>query len=336
MSSVSQLNIDDLLDKASNGNIRAIGRLLSFLEDPYTMPEGLLEKLAKRTGKAQVIGVTGIPGSGKSTLISRLITNLRRKGYKVAIIAIDPSSPISGGALLGDRLRMQEHATDPGVFIRSVSSKGLKGGLSLAALTMIEAFDAFGYDKIIIETVGVGQSEVDIMSVAHTIVVVTMPGAGDDIQALKAGVMEIGDIYVLNKEDKEEANKTFEYLSFALEKGDVGKRDSSWNPKLIKTSAIMGRGIDDLVQAIDEHYEYIKSSEKLFNKAITRRILMIKLLAEQLLVESIKRASTRTEQELENAAKDSSEIFNKSVELAKEACNEINNLVKISPELSKK
>lgn len=317
--SVSELNLDDLLNKASNGNLRAVGRLLSYLENPYTMPEGLLEKLAKKAGKAQIIGVTGIPGSGKSTLISRLITSLRKRGYKVAVIAIDPSSPISGGALLGDRLRMQEHATDPGVFIRSVSSKGLKGGLSLAALTMVEAFDAFGYDKIIIETVGVGQSEVDIMSAAHTIVVVTMPGAGDDIQALKAGVMEIGDIYVLNKDDKEEASKTYEYLAFALEKGDIGASDSNWIPKLIRASAVMGKGIEDLAQTIDEHYSYISQTGKLNNKLISRRVLMMKLLAEQFLTEGLNRATDSMNEELKSSATNATNIFNTSLKLAKKA-----------------
>ncbi|MGC8572672.1 MAG: methylmalonyl Co-A mutase-associated GTPase MeaB [Caldisphaera sp.] len=317
--SVSEINLDELLYKASKGNLRSIGKILSYLENPYTMPEGLLEKLAKMAGKAHVIGITGIPGSGKSTLISRLITSLRKRGYRVAVIAIDPSSPISGGALLGDRLRMQEHATDPGVFIRSISSKGLKGGLSLAALTMIEAFDAFGYDKIIIETVGVGQSEVDIMNIANTIVVVTMPGAGDDIQALKAGVMEIGDIYVLNKDDKEDATKTYEYLSFALEKGDIGSSDSSWTPKLVRTSAVMGKGIEDLTQALEDHFNYIKEIGKTKDKLISRRISMIELLAEQFLYEGLKQASKEIDDELRLSAEVGSHIFNTALRLAKKS-----------------
>jgi len=322
----SQLNLEELLNKASSGNLRAMGKVLSLLENPYEIPKNLLESLAKRSGNSQVIGITGIPGSGKSTLISRLITSLRRNGHKVAVVAIDPSSPISKGALLGDRLRMQEHATDPGVFIRSVSSKGLKGGLSLAALTMIEAFDAFGYDKIIIETVGVGQSEVDIMKAAHTIIVVTMPGAGDDIQALKAGVMEIGDIYVLNKEDKEESKKTYEYLLFALEKGDIGLSDSSWRPRLLKTSAIMGKGIDDLAVSINDHYDHIKKTGKFFEKVISRRTLMMKLLAEQLLIEGVEKIYDGMQDKLNAVAKNADKIFIASIEIAKRVCSEIDNL----------
>ncbi len=290
---VDRSRIRLLIEQARKGNLRAMGRLLTLLEKPSQDTMWILEEMAAQAKGAHVIGVTGIPGAGKSTLVSKLIGGLRKRGYRVAVIAIDPSSPITQGALMGDRLRMQEHATDPGVFIRSLSTRGLKGGLSLAALAMIEAFDAFEFDKIILETVGVGQAEVDIMHAAHTILVVTMPGAGDDIQALKAGVMEIGDIYVLNKSDKPEAQKTYEYLKFALEKGDIGERQEGWTPRLVKVSAIMGQGIDQLIDAVEDHYEYVKSSGRLKRSIESRRLLLVKLLAERILSTTLEEAVTR-------------------------------------------
>ena len=282
-------NIQLLLEQSKNGNIRALGRLLSILERSPAEIVSIVEKLAKYTADSHVIGVTGIPGAGKSTLVSKIIREFRARGYRVAVIAIDPSSPFTAGTLMGDRLRMQENTTDPGVFIRSLSTRGLKGGLSLAALAMIEAFSYSNYDKIILETVGVGQAEVDIMHAAHTIVVVTMPGAGDDIQALKAGVMEIGDIYVLNKSDKPESAKTFEYLSFALEKEDLGgaSRLKGWVPRLVKTSAIMGTGIKELVDIVEEHYQFLRDRNLVYNAVVSRRMLLLKLLAERILVERL-------------------------------------------------
>ena len=288
-----EAKVKRLLDLASRGNIRAMGRVLTLLEKPSREGTWLLEELASRARGAHVIGFTGIPGAGKSTLVNRVIGELRKRGHKVAVIAIDPSSPISQGSLMGDRLRMQEHATDPGVFIRSLSTRGLKGGLSLSALAMIEAFDAFGYDKIVLETVGVGQSEVDIMHAAHTIVVVTMPGAGDDIQALKAGVMEIGHIYVLNKSDKPEAQKTFEYLKFVLEKGDIGEAEEGWQPRLVRTSAVMGKGIEDLVDAVEEHYRYLVERGLHWKSVEERRRLLVKLMAERILADAIEDAARR-------------------------------------------
>lgn len=285
--------VRSLIDAARRGNLRAMGKLLTLLERPAEESMWVLEELASQARGAHVIGITGIPGAGKSTLVSKLVGGFRKRGYKVAVIAIDPSSPITQGALMGDRLRMQEHATDPGVFIRSLSTRGLKGGLSLAALAMIEAFDAFGFDKILLETVGVGQAEVDIMHAAHTILVVTMPGAGDDIQALKAGVMEIGDIYVLNKSDKPEAQKTYEYLKFALEKGDIGELEEGWTPRLVKASAVMGQGIEDLLNAIEEHYKFIKDSGRMTRVIESRRLLLIKLLAERILATTLEEAMSK-------------------------------------------
>ena len=311
-----------LIEKAEKGDKRALGRLLTVLEDVGSETAWALEYLASRSRGAHVIGVTGIPGAGKSSLISRAISVLRRKGYRVAVITIDPTSPLSSGAILGDRLRMQEHATDPGVFIRSVTTAGLLGGLSLSTLSMIEAFDALGYDKVIVETVGVGQSETLIMNAADTIVVVTMPGAGDDVQALKAGVFEIGDIYVVNKSDKPEASKTYEYMLFVAEKGDIG-RSGSWKPPVIKTSSTLGMGIRELVEALEKHLEYLKGSGEKKLRLASRRKLLVKLLAEKMVMDSLK---TVTEAELSKLQDDLEGFYEKALRIAKATGEKLVNL----------
>jgi len=274
-------NIDKLIEKAEAGDKASLGRLLTILESSPRNASYILSKMYKDKGNAHVIGVTGIPGSGKSTLISRLISIYKAKGYKIGVIAIDPTSPLSRGAFLGDRIRMQEHATDPNVFIRSVPTRGVKGGLSFSGVAMIEIFDMVGYDKIIVESIGVGQTDIDIMNVAHTIVVVTTPGLGDDIQALKAGVMEIGDIYVINKSDKENVDRVYAYLDFALNTSELGVK-GGWRPKLLKTSAILGHGIENLVDVIEDHLKYLTDRGVFNKKILSRRGLMIKLLAEKI------------------------------------------------------
>ncbi len=276
----------ELLKSALNGDKRALGRLLTILESSPKKAGEVITYTLDKEPDAHVIGVTGIPGSGKSTLISKLITQYREDNHKIAVIAIDPTSPLSRGALLGDRIRMQEHATDPNVFIRSVPTRGVKGGLSFSGVAMIEVFDYVGYDKVIVESIGVGQTDIDIMNIAHTILVVTTPGLGDDIQALKAGIMEIGDIYVLNKSDKEGAEKTYSYLEFALESDELGVR-RGWTPKLIKTSALFGWGIDQLVNLIEEHYKYILESGLYSEKIGRRRMLMLKLLSEKIFISQL-------------------------------------------------
>ncbi len=303
----------NMINRAESGDRRALGRLLTILEDINSETAWVVEYLASRSRGAHVIGVTGIPGSGKSSLISRMIRVLRDRGYRVAVITIDPTSPLSSGAILGDRLRMQEHATDPGVFIRSVTTAGALGGLSLSALSMIEAFDALGYDKIIVETVGVGQSETHIMHAADTIIVVTMPGAGDDIQALKAGVLEIGDIYVVNKSDKPEASKTYEYMLFVAEKGEIG-RSGAWKPPVIKTSSTLGMGVKELVEALEKHLAYLKDSGEKAVRLSSRRKLLVRLLAEKIVLDSLNKV---VEVELEKLHEDLEGFYRKAIKIAK-------------------
>jgi LAO/AO transport system kinase len=316
--------VERLIEQALSGRLRAVGRLLTLVEHPGPEAVEVLEALAPRAGRAQVLGFTGIPGAGKSTLVSRVISHLRRRGYRVAVLAIDPSSPFSGGSIMGDRLRMQEHAADPGVFIRSIPTRGLKGGLSMAALAMIEVFDALGYDKIIVETVGVGQSEVDIVNAAHTIIVVTMPGAGDDVQMLKAGVMEIGDIYVVNKSDKPEANKTAAYLQFALEREGLGRPETGWTPRLVKTSAVLGQGIDALVDAIEEHWRFVRERGLDRAKLEARRMLLARMLAEARLSAALSQVMAESEAEVRKALSSGvSEVFRISEELARRAARRL-------------
>ncbi len=311
-----------LIDKAERGDIRALGRLLTILENVSSETAWIIELLASKSKGAHVIGITGIPGAGKSSLISRAIRVLRDKGYKVAIVTIDPTSPLSFGAILGDRLRMQEHATDPGVFIRSVTTAGMLGGLSLSALSMIEAFDALGYDKVIVETVGVGQSETLVMNVADTIVVVTMPGAGDDVQALKAGVFEIGDIYVVNKSDRPEASKTYEYMLFVTEKGEIG-RGGAWKPPVIKTSSTLGMGIREFVEALEKHLEYLKSSGEKMVRLYSRRKLLVKLLAEKIVVDSLNSVAETELSKLQGSLED---FYKKALRIARATGEKLINL----------
>lgn len=266
-----------LLEKALAGEELAISRLLTRIE--YFTQEGLesLQELIKRSGKAHVIGITGSPGAGKSTLISEIITDYVKRGHKVGVILIDPSSPYSMGSFMGNRIRMVGKDVQQNVFIRSIASRGNLGGISAEALMLIEALDGLGFDRIIVETVGAGQTDTDVANGVHTIAVVSVPGTGDEIQALKAGIMEIGDIYIVNKADKPESEMLYEAIRFALSAAETNFRDG-WVPKIVKTVAIKGTGIRELVDTFEEHLKFTLSNG-LFEKRIKdRRVKMIELL----------------------------------------------------------
>jgi GTPase len=256
---------------------KSIARLMSIAESTSVGGKPVLAELHRHTGRAHVIGLTGVPGSGKSTMVRALTQKFRESARTVGIVAVDPSSPFSGGAILGDRIRMLELAGDPGIFIRSMATRGTLGGLARATLDVVDVLDAAGYDVVIIETVGVGQDEVDIVQAAHSVVVVSAPGLGDEIQAIKAGVLEIADIHVVSKCDRAEAGETVADLRAMLKLGGLGKdANSTWKVPVVATSAQSREGIDHLVDAIDEHRAYLVDSGELNIRH--RRILEMRIL----------------------------------------------------------
>jgi len=242
------------------GETRAIARLLTRAEAADDEGKPALEAIFRHAGRAHVIGITGVPGSGKSTLVAKLAAEIRRTGRRVAIVAIDPSSPFSGGAILGDRIRMGDIARDPGVFVRSMATRGALGGLARGTLDAVDIFDAAGFETVVIETVGVGQDEVDVARAAHTTVVVSSPGLGDDIQAIKAGILEIADIHVVAKSDRPDADKTAADLKAMLALGVPFQRSGSWRPPVQKICALSGDGIAALWQTIDGHRAALEES----------------------------------------------------------------------------
>ncbi|WEH15244.1 methylmalonyl Co-A mutase-associated GTPase MeaB [Streptomyces sp. VNUA24] len=250
-------DVSTLVTQAREGRPRAVARLISLVEGASPQLREVMAELAPLTGGAYVVGLTGSPGVGKSTSTSALVTAYRRVGKRVGVLAVDPSSPFSGGALLGDRVRMSDHASDPGVYIRSMATRGHLGGLAWAAPQAIRVLDAAGCDVILVETVGVGQSEVEIASQADTSVVLLAPGMGDGIQAAKAGILEIGDVYVVNKADRDGADATARELNHMLGLGE-SRKPGDWRPPIVKTVAARGEGIDELVAALEKHRAWME------------------------------------------------------------------------------
>ena len=249
--------IERLLELFAEGKVSAAARLITVLENGGEDAERVLDSIFHRTGNAYRIGFTGPPGAGKSSLLNRVTGKFREKDHRVGIIAIDPTSPFTGGALLGDRIRMQAHSEDPDVFVRSLASRGSLGGISNCTDEVVDLMDAFGKDLVLIETVGVGQSELEISEKAHTVVVVLVPESGDGIQAMKAGLMEIGDIFVMNKADHDDAESAAREIQDTLRLKDIP--DGEWEPRVVLTSAREETGIDDLIDVIEEHRRYLEA-----------------------------------------------------------------------------
>ena len=241
----------DLVPRIEKGETFAVARLISRAEAGVAEAREALGSIYRRAGRAHVVGITGVPGSGKSTLVGVLVAELRARGESVAVVAIDPSSPYSGGAILGDRIRMADVALDPGVFIRSMATRGATGGMAHAALDVVDVLDVAGFDWIIIETVGVGQDEVEIAHASHTTVVVSAPGLGDEVQAIKAGILEIADIHVVSKCDRSDANRTMADLKMMLK--DAMPQDGSWRPPVVGISSLKAEGFEQLLDAITRH-----------------------------------------------------------------------------------
>ncbi len=304
--------MDSLVDRVVRGDVRAAARLMRDLDDGLPSATEALRVLFPRTGNAYVIGLTGSPGAGKSSLTDRLVAHHRAAGRKVGVVAVDPTSPFSGGAILGDRIRMQDHALDPDVFIRSMATRGNLGGLSRATSDVVTVMDAMGKDVVLVETVGVGQDEIEVAELAHTVVVVAVPGMGDDVQAIKAGVLEIADVFAVNKADREGADRTVRDLQQMLElrrstatrpvlEHDAAHRmrvteawspddPAFWEPPIVKTVAVRDEGIGDLAEAIESHRAHLETTGHRHDREVARaRAGFLAILRERLVAGALQR-----------------------------------------------
>jgi len=299
-----------VVERVLSGDVRAAARLMRDLDDRLPGARAVLRSLFPRTGRAYVVGLTGAPGAGKSSITDRLIAHYRAEGKKVGVVAVDPTSPFSGGAILGDRIRMQDHALDPDVFIRSLATRGHLGGLSRATADVVQVMDAMGKDVILVETVGVGQDEIEVAELAHTVVVVAVPGMGDDVQAIKAGVLEIADVFAVNKADHEGADRTVRDLQGmlelrratatrpALDHDRLHRMEQTsawdphdpgyWEPPVVKTVATRGEGVEDLATAVESHRHHLTSTGEGRLREVSRcRAAFLSVLRERLLEEAL-------------------------------------------------
>ncbi len=315
-----------LAERVLSGDVRAAARLMRDLEDGLPGARRALQELHPRTGRAYVVGLTGSPGAGKSSLTDRLVAYHRSAGRTVGVVAVDPTSPFSGGAILGDRIRMQDHALDPGVFIRSMATRGNLGGLSRSTADVVAVLDAMGKDLVLVETVGVGQDEIEVAQLAHTVVVVSVPGLGDDVQAIKAGVLEIADVFAVNKADREGADRTVRDLQQMLElrrstatrpalEHDAAHRmrateawnpqdPAFWEPPIVKTVAIHDEGVGDLAEAVERHRVHLEATGLRRDRDVARaRAVFLALLRERLLAGALERLAQEEGQLDEIAAR---------------------------------
>ena len=274
---------EELVERAIDGHVPSVARLISRLESRGREGDAILQRLHAEGGEAHVIGITGAAGSGKSTLVTALARELRKRDKTVGIVAVDPSSSISGGSILGDRIRMQEHALDPGVFVRSMSTRGSLGGLSRATIDAVTVLDASGRDVVIIETVGVGQDEVDVVQAAHSVAVVSVPGMGDDIQAIKAGLLEVADLHVVNKADRPDTDRTIAELRTMLSLVPSG----DWELPILPTVARDGTGVAELADAFEAHRAWLADSGELARRERRSAAARVAAVAQDLLLEEL-------------------------------------------------
>jgi LAO/AO transport system kinase len=289
--------VSDLAAGVVSGKYRALGRAISLVEREDAAAERLLAEIYPSTGRARIVGITGSPGSGKSTLVAALAKHYRKEEKRVGIVAVDPTSPFSGGAILGDRIRMHDLYTDRGVFIRSMATRGFLGGLAKATNDVVDILDASGFDVVLVETVGVGQDEVEVIRTVQTNMVVLVPGMGDDIQAIKAGIMEIGDIFVVNKADRPGADKTVTEVTMMMSLVD---EHGDWVPPIVKTVASLGQGVDELDAAIAKHYEYIRASGELDRRNRERVRIRIETLLKEKFMDRLLGVTANYEQILDD------------------------------------